>query len=125
MGDGRQDVIREARAGLARVSARNIDGRVESITAQGEPAYVAERGLEVEVPEIGRVEFDLVWSGAYYAMIRAADHDFELTPDEQISLTAFGEAFVRAARPGLRQEHPWLGDAGPMPVGHFCGRARA
>src|SRR5699024_6877026 len=124
MSEGLQDVILESPAGLARISARNIDGRVESITTQGEPAYVAERGLGVDVPEIGRVEFDLVWSGGYYAMIRAADHDFELTPDEQIALTAFGDAFVRAARPGLRQEHPWLGDVGPLPFVHFMGRVR-
>src|SRR5699024_153601 len=81
-------------------------------------------GLGVEVPAIGRVEFDLVWSGAYYAMIRAADHDFELTPDEQISLTAFGEAFVRAARPGLRQDHTWLGDARQLPFVDLMVRVR-
>ena len=124
MTEGLQDVVLESPAGLARVSARNIDGRVESITTQGEPAYVAERGLGVQVPDYGRVEFDLVWSGAFYAMIRAADHGFELTPDEQIALTAFGEAFVLAARPGLRQEHPSLGDVGPLPFIHFMGRVR-
>src|SRR5690625_7342830 len=89
MREGLQDVILESPAGLARISARNIDGRVESITTQGEPAYVAEGGLGVDVPEIGRGEVDLVGSGGYYAMIRAAGRDFELTPDEQNALTAF------------------------------------
>ncbi len=124
MTEGLQRIVLESPAGLARISARNTDGHVESITTQGEPAYVAERGLGVEVPDHGRVEFDLVWSGAYYAMIRAADHGFELTPDEQIALTAFGDAFVRTARPGLRQEHPSLGDLGPLPFVHFMGRVR-
>src|SRR5690625_270439 len=50
MREGLQDVILESPAGLARVSARNIDGRVESITTQGEPAYVAERGLGSRCP---------------------------------------------------------------------------
>src|SRR5699024_170440 len=124
MVEGLQRIVLESPAGLARISARNADGRVEAITTQGEPAYVAERGLGVEVPDHGRVEFDVVWSGAYYAMIRPADHGFELTPDEQIALTAFGDAFVRAARPGLRQEHPSLGDVGPLPFVHFMGRVR-
>ena len=68
--------------------------------------------------------FDLVWSGAYYAMIPSGAHGFELTADEEISLMAFGDAFVRTARPGLRQEHPSLGDVGPLPFVHFMGRVR-
>lgn len=68
--------------------------------------------------------FDLVWSGAYYAMIPSGAHGFELTVDEEISLMAFGDAFVRTARPGLRQEHPSLGDVGPLPFVHFMGRVR-
>lgn len=124
MTGGEQRIVLESPAGLARIIARTADGRVESITTQGEPAYVAERGLAVDVPGYGRVGFDLVWSGAYYAMIHGADHGFELTADEQIALAAFGDAFVRTARPGLRQEHPSLGDVGPLPFVHFMGRVR-
>ncbi|MGO3209341.1 proline racemase family protein [Brachybacterium sp. AOP42-C2-15] len=119
-----QRITLESPAGLAHITARMADGRVESITTRGEPAFVAERGLSVEVPEYGPVGFDLVWSGAYYAMISAAAHGFELTADEQIALAAFGDAFVRTARPGLRQEHPSLGDVGPLPFVHFMGRVR-
>lgn len=124
MVEGEQQIVLESPAGLAHITARSADGRVESVTARGEPAFVAERGLRVEVPEYGPVRFDLVWSGAYYAMITAAEHGFELTADEQIALAAFGDAFVRTARPGLRQEHPSLGDLGPLPFVHFMGRVR-
>src|SRR5699024_3098568 len=54
-------------------------------------------------------------------MIDAAAHGFALTADEQIALSAFGDAFVRTARPGLRQEHPSLGDLGPLPFVHVMG----
>src|SRR5699024_11029513 len=121
MADGPQQLVLESPAGLARITAVTADGRVESVTTQGEPAYVAERGLSVDVPEYGPVGFDLVWSGAYYAMIDAAAHGFALTADEQIALSAFGDAFVRTARPGLRQEHPSLGDLGPLPFVHVMG----
>ncbi|MBD8079437.1 proline racemase family protein [Cellulosimicrobium arenosum] len=122
--DGLQDVVLESPAGLARISTRNVDGRVASVTTQGEPAYVADQGLAVDVPHYGRVEFDLVWSGAYYAMIDATRHGFTIDREQQIALTAFGDAFVRAARPGLRQEHPELGEVGPLPFAHFMGPVR-
>lgn len=124
MVEGLQNVVLESPAGLARITARVTNGRVDTITTQGEPAYVAEEGLSVEVPYYGKVQFDLVWSGAYYAMIDASRHDFTLSSEEQIALTAFGDAFVRAARPGLLQEHPELGDVGPLPFAHFMGPVR-
>ncbi|MGX9293254.1 proline racemase family protein [Tsukamurella paurometabola] len=122
--EGAQNVVLESPAGLARIEAVVHDGRVESITTQGEPAYVAREGLSVEVPYYGTVGFDLVWSGAYYAMIDAGAHDFTLASEEQIALTAFGDAFVRAARPDLLQEHPDLGDVGPLSFAHFTGGVR-
>lgn len=121
MTGGEQRIVLESPAGLARITVHTAGGRVEQVTTQGEPAYVADRGLSAEVPDYGRVDFDLVWSGAFYAMIDASVHGFALTADEQIALTAFGDAFVRAARPGLRQEHPSLGDVGPLPFVHFMG----
>ncbi|MBL0887713.1 proline racemase family protein [Myceligenerans indicum] len=124
MREGLQNVVLESPAGLARVSARVTDGRVVSVTTQGEPAYVADQGLSVQVPHYGEVRFDLVWSGAYYAMIDASRHGFGLGSTEQIALTAFGDAFVRAARPGLLQVHPELGDVGPLPFAHFMGPVR-
>jgi len=125
MREGEQDVVLESPAGLARIKARVTNGRVDSITTQGEPAYVAEEGLSVEVPHYGTVHFDLVWSGAYFALIDAARHGFVINQEEEIALTAFGDAFVRAARPGLLQEHPELGDVGPLPFAHFMGPVRA
>ncbi|WP_402462295.1 proline racemase family protein [Isoptericola aurantiacus] len=123
-GDGLQDVVLESPAGLARISARVAGGRVTSITTQGEPAYVADEGLSVDVPHYGRVQFDLVWSGAYYALIDASRYGFTIDAESQIALTAFGDAFVRAARPGLREEHPDLGHVGPLPFAHFMGPVR-
>ncbi|MCA5892324.1 proline racemase family protein [Isoptericola sp. NEAU-Y5] len=122
--DGLQNVVLESPAGPARISVRVGDGRVTSVTTQGEPAFVADVGLHVDVPHYGDVRFALVWSGAYYALIDAARHGFGVTAQEQIALTAFGDAFVRAARPGLRQVHPELGHVGPLPFAHFMGPLR-
>lgn len=124
MEEGLQDVVLESPAGLAHISARNHDGRVMSVTVKGEPAFVAEEGLSVDVPHYGVIPFDLVWSGAYFAMVDADRAGFRITAEEEIALTALGDAFVRAARPGLRQDHPALGDMGPLPFVHFMGPVR-
>lgn len=121
MREGEQKVVLESPAGLAHITALIRNGRVESVTTQGEPAYVAEQGLSVEVPHYGPVAFELVWSGAYFAVIDATHHGFSINAESEIALTAFGDAFVRAARPGLLEEHPNLGHVGPLPFAHFTG----
>ena len=121
MQEGRQELVLESPAGLALITAENRNGRVESITTQGEPAFVAARDLRVDVPHYGQVRYDVVWSGAFFAMVDAAELGYQLTHEETIALTAFGDAFVRAVRPGFSLEHPQLGNPGPLPFAHFMG----
>ena len=118
---GTQEVVLESPAGLARVTAHNEDGRVQSVTTQGEPAYVAARDLSIELPTYGHVTYDVVWSGAFYALVDAERIGFDLVREELIAMTAFGDEFVRTVRPEFIETHPDLGDVGPLPFMHFCG----
>lgn len=119
--EGEQLLVLESPAGLAHVTAHNRNGRVESITTRSEPAFVSERDMEANVPGFGVVRFDLVWSGAYFAVVDAAPLGFGLVADEMPALAAFGRAFVEAARPAVTQEHPELGHVGPLPFAHLMG----
>lgn len=119
--EGPRVLTLESPAGLAHITADCVAGRVQSVTAQGEPAFVAERGLRAHVPGHGDVDYDLVWSGGFYALVDAAASGFALVRDEEIALAAFGDAFMRVVHPGFRNEHPALGFAGPLPFLHVCG----
>ncbi len=121
MQEGTQSVVLESPAGLAHVTAENKNGRTESITTQGEPAYVAVRDLTIDVPHYGTVKYDVVWSGAFFALIDAAAMGFELVHEEEIALAAFGDAFVRAVRPEFVEEHPELGNVRTAAVCAFHG----
>lgn len=116
-----QTVVLESPAGLARVTASSRQGRVESVTTQGEPSYVAARDLAVRLPNYGEVAYDLVWSGGFYALVDATALGFELTREECIQLAAFGDEFVRTVQPDFAYHHPELGDVGPLPFMHLMG----
>jgi proline racemase len=118
---GQRVLTLESPAGLAHVTATCVDGRVASVTAQGEPAFVAARGLQASVPGHGEVAYDLLWSGGFYALVDARALGFELVRTEEIALAAFGDAFMKVVHPGFRAEHPTLGFAGPLPFLHLCG----
>lgn len=121
MVEGVQELVLESPAGLARITATSDGTRVTSVTTRGEPAYVAARDLTVDVPDHGHVRYDVVWSGAFYALVDTADAPFAITRQEEVAMAAFGDAFVRAVRPEFVEVHPHLGDVGPLPFVHLCG----
>lgn len=121
MEEGEQTLVLESPAGLAHVVAHNRNGYVESITTRSEPAFVAARNQRARVPGYGAVSYDLVWSGAYFAMVNAGKAGFTLSAEEMPALAEFGHALVEAARPDVTSDHPELGPVGPLPFVHFMG----
>ncbi len=117
--DDEQTVLLESPAGIARVQARCANGFVQSITTQGEAAYLAVPDLEADVPRYGKVRYNVVWSGGFYAMIDAEALDFQLVRDEEPALAAFADAFVKTVRPEFIENHPEFDDVKPLPFVHF------
>lgn len=114
-----QTVLLESPAGLARAQVRCSDGFVQSVTTQGEAAYLALANLQADVPRYGKVQYDVVWSGGFYALIDADAHDFELVQDEEPALAAFADAFVKTVRPEFIENHPDFDNVTPLPFVHF------
>ena len=107
--------------GLTKVEGRQLEDESWEMTCQGSPAYVVETDLAVDLTRYGRVAFDLVYSGALYAVVQAADHGFFLEKAEEARLVDFARALITSARPMTAHEHPHLGLVAPLPFVHFEG----
>lgn len=116
-----QTVLLESPAGVTRIEAHCSEGYVQWVTAQGEAAYVAVPELEAKVPGYGRIRYDVVWSGGFYAMVDAEPLGFELAEGEESALAAFAHDFVEIVRPEFVENHPELGEVTPLPFVHFMG----
>ncbi|HET7314656.1 proline racemase family protein [Salinisphaera sp.] len=123
--ENEQTVFLESPAGVARVQTRCSDGFVQMVTTQGEAAYLAVPDLKADVPRYGKVRYDVVWSGGFYAMIDAEALEFELVRDEEPALAAFADAFVKTVRPEFIENHPEFDDVTPLPFVHFMRDAHA
>ncbi|MEQ8329251.1 MAG: proline racemase family protein [Longimicrobiales bacterium] len=92
----------EARVGIdtpagfvaARVAVEN--GRPRAVTFRNVPAFVAERAVRVDVPDLGTVECDIAYGGAFYAVTSAEALGLDLTPRNVEALVRAGRA-VKAA----------------------------
>lgn len=118
---GRRTVHVEAPAGLFRADVAHDGRHVRSVTIGCDPAWVAERGLTAELPALGTVTYDLVWSGCFYAVVDAAAQGFALTEAERPALAEFGLELCLVATPELDLVHPEFGDTGDLSFVSFAG----
>lgn len=62
-------LVVEVPAGTIDISYQAEGGRVRSVRIRNVPAYVAERGIKVDVPGFGPLTLDVAYGGNYYAIV--------------------------------------------------------
>jgi trans-L-3-hydroxyproline dehydratase len=106
-----ETVIRiDTPAGLVTSHARVNDGRVTSVYFHNVPSFVLALDEEVEVPEIGRVRYDLAFGGAFYAYVQAEDVGLTCTPKDFRALIERGMQIKRAVMNSRQIPHPFEKD---------------
>jgi proline racemase len=100
-------------AGLVRATAYQAqDGRVDRITFQNVPSFVYARDVEIQLPSFGRIEVDVAFGGAFYAILSADRVGLLVAPEQTAELVAAGEAIKRAVNEALAIRHPAEADLG-------------
>lgn len=96
----------EAPAGLIRVRADCVNGKVRQVTFRNVPAFAAYLDKTIEVPHLGKVTVDVAYGGMFYVIADAAPHGLTLTPDEGREIVRIGEMIKAAACEQLPVVHP-------------------
>jgi proline racemase len=96
----------EAPAGLIKVRADVVDGKVKKVTFENVPAFAVHLDATIEVPKLGRVTVDVAYGGMFYVIADAGQFGLQLTPDEGGEIVRIGEMIKTAAREQLPAVHP-------------------
>jgi proline racemase len=96
----------EAPAGIIEVVARCKDGKCTSVTFRNQPSFVVEQRTPVTVPELGVVEIDVAFGGAFFAFVDAGRYGFDIVPSEARELARLGQLVTSAAAAQVEAKHP-------------------
>ncbi|MBI3761738.1 MAG: proline racemase family protein [Chloroflexi bacterium] len=96
----------ESPAGLIRVRAECVNGKVRSVTFQNVPAFAVHLDAKIEVPHLGAVTVDVAYGGMFYVIADAAALGLRLTPDEGRDIVRLSEMIKAAAQEQLPVVHP-------------------
>jgi trans-L-3-hydroxyproline dehydratase len=97
-------------SGLVTSHARVTDGQVSSVYFHNVPSFVVALDEVVDVPELGRVRYDLAFGGAFYAYVQAADIGVELTSENHSKLIERGMQIKLAIMKSRPITHPFEED---------------
>lgn len=101
----------DAPCGRIEAFAKMEKGQVKGVRFQGVPSFVLQSDLEIEVPGLGEVRFDLAYGGAFYAYVQAESLGLRLEADQVGVLVEKGMAIKRAIiSQRLPVEHPFEQD---------------
>lgn len=106
----RETVKLDTPAGRVTAQATLQAGRVRSVSFENVPSFVLALDQYVEVDGLGRVRYDLVFGGAFYAYVEAADLGLEMSAREYRPLIEKGMAIKRAVMQSDEIRHPFEPD---------------
>ena len=94
-------------AGVIHARAAIRDGKVCDVRFRNVASFLYARDQYVQVPHIGRVQFDVAYGGAFYAIVDAASLGLGFNPEELNRLIDYGRRIKRAVMGTVTIAHPF------------------
>ena len=99
-------------AGLITAYAQIENNHVKSVSFLNVPSFVSALDEVIDVPELGKVRYDLAFGGAFYAVVKAVDVGLTCGPRDYRLLIGNGMAIKRAIMKNRPIKHPFEEDLG-------------
>jgi proline racemase len=118
----------ESPGGLVPISAQCARGEVKSVTLQNVPSFVMHKSVAVDVPHVGSVIVDIIYSGMWYCVVDLAEtsnynilSNLALRPENGKQICKLGEMIKVSCREQYPVHHPQYDYPG-CDILAFCGR---
>jgi proline racemase len=112
-------------SGLVTATASMEKGKVCSVSFHNVASFAAEIDQTIEVPEVGMVQYDLAFGGAFYAFCQAEALGSSLVPQNSQRLKTLGMAIKHAIIANRAIVHPTEPDLGFLYGTIFVGPAQS
>jgi len=115
-------VLIDAPPGQILATASRENGEVRSVTFRNVPSFVLYRDQQIEVPGLGRVQYDVAFGGAFYAIVDAEQLDLSLDLSGVSRLIEAGMQIKRRVMDAQKIRHPFEADLSFLYGTIFTGR---
>ena len=111
-------------AGLVRSWGLIQDDKIIKTYFNNVSSYVEALDVTVEIPSLGKINYDLAFGGAYYAFVNVEQLGIDLVPDNYLQLIETGMAIKKGVMESRELSHPFSPDLNFLYGTIFTGPAK-
>lgn len=74
------NIIFDSPAGLVRTKVRVVNGKAKEVSVVNVPSFLYKKDVQVDVPEIGKVTFDISFGGSFFAIVKDSELGVAIDP---------------------------------------------
>ena len=100
------EVKMDVPSGFIKSYAKVKNGQVTGVRFENVPAFVQSLDTEIDVPGIGKINYDLAFGGAFYAFVDVAQLGLNCTSKYQNQLIETGIKIKHAVMDSVKMVHP-------------------
>ena len=106
MNEPETEVKMDVPSGFIKSYAKVKNGQVTGVRFENVPSFVQSLDTEIDVPGIGKINYDLAFGGAFYAFVDVAQLDLDCTSEYQNQLIETGIKIKHAVMDSVKMVHP-------------------
>ena len=107
IGEPRTTIKIDSPAGLITAIGHIKNGKVGKVSFKNVPSYVVALDSEINIPEYGKIKYDLAFGGAYYIYVQADDFGLTCYPKDIDKLIHVGREVKRVVSNSIQIKHPF------------------
>ena len=101
-------IVQEAPAGMIHGEVLVEGDKAKTVSFQNVPSFLYKQDQEVELPEYGRIRFDISFGGSFFAIVKAEQVGLSIVPENAEKLKALGIALRDIINREIPVIHPTL-----------------
>jgi proline racemase len=114
----------EAPAGLVKAKVKVENQKVKEVSIQNVPSFLYMENVQVDVPELGKITFDISFGGSFFALVKSTDLDIDICPENAQKLCNVGMKILHAINASIPVQHPLLPHINTVDLVEIYGPAK-
>ncbi|WMM24979.1 proline racemase [Tissierella sp. MB52-C2] len=100
------DIVLEAPAGLVKAKVKVENGKAKEVSVVNVPSFLYKKDIQVELPGVGKVTFDISFGGSFFAIVRDSELGVEINTKDINILAERAMKLREIINEEIKVEHP-------------------
>ncbi len=100
------NIILDTPAGLVKAEAKVKGGKVQEVSVVNVTSFLYKKDAQVELPEIGKVTFDIAFGGSFFAIVRDSELKLEIKAENASKISEIAIKLRDIINKEIKVEHP-------------------